>query len=576
MKSKLVIIVFAMLFYIISCGTDHYEKTVFMYNAKQYQEIIDYVKQNIKGDTDNAVDMFDVHRHVMMSYKNLGRLPEGLNYYMQFDNKALKLYIMGLYNAFNDINRTAIKLYKQVLELRPKEYIVYYDLSLSYIKIGKFRRARGSLAKLIKYNDDFGDAYYDLGLIYAYARRKPDVGSAFIKYAIGEYSEAEHVTKIDATIALGKIYQKMGRYKDALSILEDLVDKYFNKIIWSVDMGTLYLKDDEPEKAEKFWKRAIKKLGSYTIRGRFFLKKLYGYKKGIADFTGVPYYYIVSQSDSDIEEIVYANEEEYFFTNPKNKRLYNSFKRRGLIDRRMGYEYWVVEWIRVGKRRLPVYKWLQYRGIVSTLRFKNGRKLYISVKQRKIAKKQTPVRLQKVKTDSKTFWRFENVRAGIYSGKKYIQTINFPIKQFFKAALLDINGDGKEEIILAGIDRRNRLKLSIFTKKRRRWRKLDTLFCGLKNKNNGIVFLGLNNSKLMSLIKYSSIISWADVYTLNRRGFRKNNREFKLFAKDYVKKYAFFTPAYLKRVLYKTEKSKRIIYKKYSAYLPLAEKIALK
>ena len=126
-------------------------------------------------------------------------------------NKATKLMLKKEY-------KEAIELLKKAIELNPEFSEAYYNLGISYERLGKHKDAIKMLKKTIELSPDDPNAYYALG--YAYYQKKK------YKKAIDAF---EHTVSLQPENAfafkkLGSSYLKVGK-KDKAREQQQILEK---------------------------------------------------------------------------------------------------------------------------------------------------------------------------------------------------------------------------------------------------------------------------------------------------------------------------------------------------------------
>jgi len=561
------------------CGGSLQKKATAYACLRSYQEGIVFFKQTFGSDTSEALDHFYIHREILRFYHKSGKLQEGLESYRKFKDEALQHYIKGVYYSILNIHDKALVSFQKAAQLRGKEFIIHYDLALTHRKLKKYGSARRALARCLQLNDHFGPAYYEMGMLYGYARHQHSIGQAFLKKAVERYGDFGEESRLGVKISLGRMLLKLRNHGEAVSIFEDVADRNFRMLSMSIDLGSLYLQQGDRDKALLFWKGALSLFGHNTIRGRYYFSRLNMYRnnRGGADLSGVAYYYVVQGADLK-EKTVFADDEPFFFDNSPVKGLsYKKLLRSGLCDGKKGREIWIVEYAGSRSKAQMVRRWMQKRGIVSTAKFKDGRVLLVSVKKQRTKLPHS----KKIKSDVEkesvpVYWYRTDARLGVYSpGKQTLQVLRFGCLHFHRAFLVDVDGNGTTDIIASGFDARGDLKATVYLSLGQRWRKFTTQTASLRSRNNGLVFVDLDGKPGLEMVRYSDIISWADVYRRTGRGFRKDNSLYSGFASDFYSDYLFFTPGYTKQQLAMggISDDRKRLYLTYERYLPRAKKI---
>lgn len=559
-------------FLLAGCGGS-LQKTATDHAARgAWDEGIEFFRKKFNGRQNLAIKHFYIHRHVLQFYHKQGKLQDGLAFYQKFKDKALVAYITGVYYYFQMMYDKALVSLEEAAALRPGEFIIHYDLALVQRGLRQFGAARRSLARCLKLNSSYGPAYYEMGMHYAFHPTEASIGSAFFKQALSHYGDFG-TDALDVKISLGMVHVHENRIGDAVSVWEDVAAADFMKLVRSVDLGDLYWKQDKKDKARDFWKRAVGALGHNSLRGRYFFYRLHTAGQTGADFSGLAYSYVTTSAGND-DTIVLADEEEFFFNNNPEKPLtHDKLLADGLSDGRMGTEYWKCEYAGIMTRPEPVYRFLQSRGLVETIPFSDGRKLLVSVSKQKL---EIRTKTDKDNIEYQNYWRRADAQFGVYSpASGRMQKLSFPCSHFHKAALVDVDGDGRQDVLAAGFDNDGRMIVSLWTDRNGNWQQYPLLQSGLRSRNNGFVFVDLDGKPGLELVSYSAAISWADVYRIRRNDYVKDNALYTGFAADFYREYSFFVPGYTDRTFRNTvlEPARREQYLAIEEHLPLARSI---
>ena len=547
------------------------QKTAAGFSEKNaYQDGIDFFKNKFRGSDARAIRHFYIHRHVLYFYQKLGRLHDGLVYYMQFKDKALRAYIRGVYHEILSMNDKALKYLEEAVSLRPKEFIIHYDLALVQRALKKYGSARRSLARCLKLNGGYGPAYYEMGMHYAYEQRLSGIGRSFLKKAVDKYSDFGREALLDVRISLGQVLLRENKTDDALSIFEDIAEADFSKLIRSVDLGSLYVQVGKIEKARNFWVKALSLLGHDSIRGRYYFFKLHALRQGGVDLSGVGYGYVTTLNSGE-ESFVFADEEDFFFNNtPASPLTYKKLLDSGLSDGKLAWDVWIVEYAGIMTKAQPVHRFVQKRGVVSTLSFKDKRQLLVSVEKKKIEIGKTAEEGSR----GTSFWLRSNAVLGVFSptGGSIVK-LPFSCNHFHRAFLQDVDGDGREDIVVSGFDPDGKLLVSVYLDTGRgRWKAMRPLSVALSSRDNGFVLADLDNKPGLELVRYSDVISWADIYRQKGTTFVKDATLYSGFAADFQRRYPFFVKGYTASLQGKTSPTRedRLRYLAYERYLPIA------
>ena len=541
-----------------ACSSSQYKQAVEFRETGRQEQGIAYFRDKMKNES-GALALFEVHRLILQYYDTLDRLNEGLALYSGFKDFALTNYINGLRCQYFGLHTQAVSNFRAALSKRPKEYAIWYDLAVSYMRMGPryYRDARGALAQTQKLNNAFAPALHDMALMYGYGWGGPAAGLAWMSEAARCYFPVEKDTILEAKITMALFAEQCEDYKRARDVYKTLGDDSFEKVIRTGDPGEAYFRTGDRSRALDTWQKALDTLGYQNPRGRHFFKKLYGSRQGMADFTGVKYSYSTIESlQEEFPRFIYASESEpHFDTNQQFTSV--SFERLqldALSDHRIGYETWIVEYRGVSTHPMPVRRLLQNRGIARSLTTKDGLTILVSLQKTKF-----PVMLPDRNNPGMhryvDFWREGNPIVAVYKGEEQRARIQLPFLHFHDLVLLDVDGDGREDIVSCGLDAAGNLQLDIRLRTPDGWRLFAQQTCDLANLNNGFVLLDLDGAPGLELISFSTAISWADVWQRTANGFVRNHQIFPKFAEDFVWRYSFLDQAAINQRMYSNKPS---------------------
>jgi tetratricopeptide (TPR) repeat protein len=533
----------------LACASSQYKQAVEFREAGKQEEGIAYFRQKLNTES-GALDLFDAHRLILQYHDDLDRLDEGFALYDGFTDFALTNYIQGLRNQYDSLHTQAVENFKAALEVRPKEYAIWYDLAVSYMRMGPkyYREARGALARVYNLNSGFAPAQHDMALMYGFGRGAPAAGMSWMLEAVNKYYPAEKATLADAKITLALFAAQCGEFTKARDAYRSLGDEYFEKAVRAGDPGEAYFRTGDKVRALSAWQKALDVLGYQSSRGRHFFKQLYGSRQGRVDFTGIKFQYATIESlQSPVPRYVYAAESEPVY-DTNHKVSFERLQNDGLDDLKMGYETWTVEYLGISTAPRNVRRPIQNRGIKKSLATKDGLHVFASVQKSRlpvpVPDKDEPGRMKNAE-----FWREGNTIIAIYEGEEQRARYQLPFAHFHDFVLQDVDGDGKEDIVACGFDVAGNLQIDVRVRAEDSWRLLTQQTCDLQNPHNGFVLLDLDGEPGLELVSFTTLIGWADVYQRTPGGFVKNNALFTKFAEDFAWRYSFLDQAQINQRL---------------------------
>lgn len=544
--------------FLLGCGSSQYAKAVEFRETGRYEEGIRFFQDKLR-DESAALSLFDAHRVILQYYEALDRLKDGFALYARFTDPALTNYIAGLKYQYDGMHVYATNAFWRALKTRPDEYAIWYDMAVSLIRMGKYRDARKILGRVVKLEDSFAPALYDLGVLYGFGRNEPHLGMSWLLEAVDSYLPVEKNALLDARITLGLFCELSGEWARARTVYEACGPENFPRVIKRGDPGEAWAKTGNLERARELWKKALDLLGYQTGRGRHFFKKYYGSRQGLVDYSGVKFRYSTIESRNDAQpRYIFASEEEPIFATNSWHSLHDRFQKDGLSDLHFGWDTWMVEYVGTLSRPQPVRAWIQTRGVVSSTNTRDGFSVYLSL-QKSSFTVLVPDRVNLETMKRETFWREGNPKIALYKNGALVTMFTPNMAHFHHLDIIDVDGDGLDDIVSSGFDTFGQLVLDIRIRPNGLWRALPPQSCALEHPGNGFVLLDLDNKPGLELVSFSGEFSWADVYLLSPAGYLKNNRVFPEFARDFVQRYSFLDQQKINERLYS---DKRTAYEK--------------
>lgn len=146
---------------------------------------------------------------------------------------------------------------RQLLLIDKSNAPAYYTRAVALLEQGDTSRAIGDLMQAVDSDQEFYEAYVQLGELYAL--RKDPKAAAYLKNALNVRPQSK-----EALYMLGMFYQETGKYKEALNVYQNL--SAMDSTIRSApfNMGYIYLVylDDYPS-AIKLFSEAVKRDPGY-------------------------------------------------------------------------------------------------------------------------------------------------------------------------------------------------------------------------------------------------------------------------------------------------------------------------
>ncbi len=147
--------------------------------------------------------------------------------------------------------KTAIELFKRVVDADPKHKTAWMDLGRTYMAIRRTDEAIGAFKKQAELNPYDSYAFSALGWAYTSQRKYDDAAAAFNKaIEIDPLSQYAHS-------ALGSMYQEAHQYEKAVPELEKAVSLKSDDAALQINLGDSYLNLGQDEKALAAFDRAV-------------------------------------------------------------------------------------------------------------------------------------------------------------------------------------------------------------------------------------------------------------------------------------------------------------------------------
>ncbi len=537
-----------------ACGSSQYARAVEYRETGRYEEGIAFFRDRLRDESD-ALSMFDTHRVILQYHEALDRLDDGFALYARFRDPALTNYIAGLRYQYDGMHVYATNAFRRALKTRPDEYAIWYDMAVSLTRMGKYKEARRILGRVCMLEGSFAPAMYDMGVLYGYGRNEPHVGMSWLLEAIDSYLPVEKNAILDARITMGLFSEMSGEWARARDAYEACGPENFARVIRTGDPGEAWARTGNMQRARELWKKALDILGYQRSRGRHFFKKYYGSRQGLVDYSEVKFRYSTIESRNDDQpRYVFASEQEPIFLTNTWRAMHDTFQKDGLSDLHFGWDTWYVEYVGVLSRPQPVQTWMQSRGVVSSTNTRDGLSVYLSLQKSSFAV-MVPDRVNTGTMKNETFWREGNPRIGLYKGGALVTTLAPVMAHFHRLDIIDVDGDGLDDIVSCGFDALGQLVLDIRIRPNGVWTALPPQTCTLEHPGNGFVLLDLDNRPGLELVAFSGPVSWADVYVRSQRGYDKSNRAFPEFARDFVQRYSFLDQQKIHERLYSEKRT---------------------
>lgn len=214
-------------------------------------QAIQQFKKIQKIDPDN----YDAAVNLGITYDDMGDIDNAIREYeraIAIKPEKTTSY-MNLANCYSlkGNDEAAIEHYNKVINYEPENALVQYNLGILYQNQKNYSMAKAHYKMAIRFDNNYSEAYNNLGLVYFFLVRLPEAIEMWKK-------SIELNDNIDAYNNLGWGYYVVGELDKSVEIYEKAKKINPKHSILSLNLGTVYLKKDEIEKA-------IKELENYLI-----------------------------------------------------------------------------------------------------------------------------------------------------------------------------------------------------------------------------------------------------------------------------------------------------------------------
>jgi len=148
--------------------------------------------------------------------------------------------------------REAEGIFKLIAGLSPLDAQAHFYLGSIYYDLKDYAATEKEFKAAIKLRPDYHEALNFLGYFYLEQDRNIDKAGAMIKQALG--FDPENGAYIDS---LGWYYFKKGKFKEALSYLEQAISFLSDPVIYE-HLGDVFMKLGNPDNAKINWEKSLK------------------------------------------------------------------------------------------------------------------------------------------------------------------------------------------------------------------------------------------------------------------------------------------------------------------------------
>ena len=145
--------------------------------------------------------------------------------------EAMKQHQEGTKLMLEKKYQKAIVFLQKAIELNPEFKEAYYNLGLSYERLGEYKDAIKNLKKAIQLSPDDANAYYALGYVYYQKKKNKQAVEAFEHAARLKPNNPFTHSKLGyAYLAWGKVERAREQYQVLKSLNSELADELYDAI----------------------------------------------------------------------------------------------------------------------------------------------------------------------------------------------------------------------------------------------------------------------------------------------------------------------------------------------------------
>jgi superkiller protein 3 len=145
--------------------------------------------------------------------------------------EAIKQHSEGTKLMLEKEYQKAILFLKKAIELNPEFSEAYYNLGLSYERLGEYKDSIKSLNKAITLSPDDANAYYALGYVYYQKKKYKKAVEAFEHSARLKPDNPFTYSKLGHTyLAWGKVERAREQYQVLKTLNSELADELYDAI----------------------------------------------------------------------------------------------------------------------------------------------------------------------------------------------------------------------------------------------------------------------------------------------------------------------------------------------------------
>lgn len=194
------------------------ERAVFYYENEQYNEALKDIVSALEIDSTKA-DYYIVISDVYLGLGKLNLSVMSLDKAIDIDPQNTKAYLRMAENSiiFRDYKK-ALDYIDKVIQIDNLESKAYFLRGVVFLENNDTIRGIRNLQKAIDVNQDYLEAHYQLGMLYALKKNK---------LAVDYFNNVLNIepNNIEVKYYLAMFYQETENYKDALKIYESIIQE---------------------------------------------------------------------------------------------------------------------------------------------------------------------------------------------------------------------------------------------------------------------------------------------------------------------------------------------------------------
>lgn len=388
------------------------------------------------------------------------------------------------------------------------------DLARSYFLLGlmmltesqpKFASAERAFQQTLERDPACGPAYFQLGRIAAGVQHDLPRARQFAKDALKVLRPVEKDVRFECQMLLGALYVAEKQNQQALDVYNQALAEHGNRVYEVSDVGLLQSRMGRTEEAKRTWQTVVTKFGLADRTGLRAFRQMQKLKPGVLDYSA---FLPASATKADYAYLLtYLGEKtpSQGITVPKSVKPM-------LDDFRTPIAYLSEDLDGDGKEEIIIVDARLKQDVGDDLD-RNG----------------TTERVNRLwRTFGPMLYIFTN-RGGL------IGQHDSRLDQFYRCDTVDLDGDGKQEVVFTGFSGGNVLNVVVLRKREVRWQPVLVLPVVASDDASGVLLADIDGDGKIELMTVSGDPAWVSFYRLGADGaFAQCDADFPQFYRDYV------------------------------------------